>query len=175
MIFNEEQRQNYKSIKAPDALKASVMNDVSAKSSRHSYKRYVAVAACLVVALVSAFVPHFGSDAPIAHQARRYALAEMPYSVAEFPHLSGNALTAVLDFAVEGEAVISVDCGMVCLQGGASQASQLKIDGNAQITWIIREPQQTEAYTLTVKIGQKSYSSRLEFDSLQQSWLIESN
>lgn len=139
-MFNEKQLEQYRSVKASQELRESVMSlEKSGKIYAFNRKTVSAIAACLVA--VIALGSYFGMSAGVNAE-----LVAAPQMASLYRSVADERVT--VNFDINGSYTVKVSSGYV-LQNG-EQVATVELDGEAQIEWLV--PAEGE-HVLTVKKG----------------------
>ncbi len=155
-MFEEKELEQYRSITAPQSLKARVMAQENKSHKIISFPRKaLSLAACIAVVIVCAFA--FGNSGTSV------SISSAPMAV------SRSADTCImLDVDVRKDAVVTVSGGMLKSENGLS--SQIEISGKTQLEWFV---DYDESYILTVENGRKTHQYSLGFNEHSQMWEFE--
>lgn len=157
-MFSEKQLEQYRSVKASQELRESVMSlEKSGKIYAFNRKNVSAIAACLVA--VIALGSYFGMGAGVNAE-----LVAVPQSASIYRATADER--AVVKFDIGGSYTVTVLSGYISQNG--EQTTTLDLDGETQIEWFV--PADGE-HVLTVKKGLiiKQYSLCLN----EQGWQLE--
>lgn len=149
-MFNEKQLEQYRSVKASQELRESVMSlEKSGKIYAFNRKTVSAIAACLVA--VIALGSYFGMSAGV-----NVELVAAPQMASYYRSASDERAVVKLD--IDGSYTVKVSSGYV-LQNG-EQVKALELDGETQLEWFV--PAEGE-HVLTVKKGLINKQYRLYY------------
>ena len=139
-MFDERQIEQYRSVRAPQELRESVMSlEKSGKIYAFNRKTISSIAACLVA--VIALGSYFGMSAGVNAE-----LVAVPQAASVYRASAEER--AVVAFDISGRYTVEVSSGYISLDG--EQVTSLDLDGEAQIEWLV--PVNGEN-VLTVKKG----------------------
>lgn len=158
-MFDKEQIEQYRSIKAPESLKARVMSKENKPHKIISFPRQlIAVAAC--AAVIIAGVIGFGGNGIEVSMVQNYAAA------------SGRSISKafVFDIDVDKAATVTVSDGEIQLPGSLRPSDTLDISGKTQIEWIVEGEGD---YTMTVESGRKTQQYSFSFNGESGKWELE--
>ncbi|MBR4050146.1 MAG: hypothetical protein IKK09_06585 [Clostridia bacterium] len=157
-MFSEKQLEQYRSVKASQELRESVMSlEKSGKIYAFNRKTLSAIAACLVA--VIALGSYFGMSAGVNAE-----LVAVPQSASFYRATADERAVVKLD--IGGSYTVKVSSGYV-LQNG-EQVKTAELDGETEIEWFV--PAEGEL-VLTVKKGLIIKHYRLYHDV--QGWKLE--
>ncbi len=157
-MFDEKQHEQYRAIKAPQSLKTRVMAQENKSNKIISFPRkLIAVAACIAVVIVSAFV--------FENNSISVSISSAPVAVSR-----STDTCVVLDIDVRGEAVVTASDGKLREYDSENLADRIEIDDSTQLVWFI---DYGKTYTLTVENGRKTEFYSLGFNEHSQMWDFE--
>ena len=157
-MFDEKQLEQYRSITAPQTLKARVMAQENKSHKIISFPRKaLSLAACIAVVIVCAFA--FGNGGTSV------SISAAPMTVSRSTDTS-----VMLDVDVRNDAVITVSDGLLKTANGNELSSQVKISGETQLEWLVDFD---KTYMLTVENGKQTKQYSLGFNEHSQLWEFE--
>ncbi len=175
-MINQKDIDAYKSITAPDSLKAGLVEEHQKNNSRISSKVrmcYSLAAVLVVIVVVFAFLPIGRPEllydgTPINKEA---SLLQADNSNARIASQAMTELTQIpLQIKTERTVTVTVSHGVIEIPKTTQAAQSITLTGDTDIIWTVALADNNEMYTL--KLGRASYSISQNSNS---EWILLKN
>ncbi len=178
-MFESDQIEAYRSIKAPDSLRERVLQE----AEMHSSKPRIVPILCTAALTAAALLLVVGLQSPDKTQSIRMngiTLTEEGTPVTESnpgiaPANARSADTIRVPLTIALPAEVTVSDGTLCfpeesreVQSGVS----VELEENAQLEWCISAAQRSDSYSILLVDGTGSSELTLVYDSAAAIWMI---
>lgn len=178
-MFNNEDIKAYREISAPEGLRERVM--ASARETKKKpmilsapIRSISAIAACLVFAVLVMIPAMTGGGSQIYFDGEEIdgggiALASENAGIIPF-EARAMGLEISLKLEADGECDVKVSEGRVGDIDHSYVGSEARVDGDAELLWVIDLPDTEKTYFMTVETEDESFTLNLEFG--EDGWKI---
>ncbi len=178
-MFDSDQMEAYRNIKAPDELRERILQDAEMQSRKPRIVPILCTAALTAAALLLVV----GLQSPSKTQSIRMngiTLTEEGTAVTERNAGIATASARIADeicvpLTITLPAEVTVTSGILCLPDGRGEIESgvtVQLEENAQLEWCISAAQRSDSYSMLLSDRSGSSELSLEYDDAAGIWMI---